>query len=225
MTITTDLKPSARYLWPVIGLVLIVAGGAPAAAQQEAAQAASQRGSVEAGREKATTCAACHGEAGNSPSAEWPSLAGQHAEYTVDQLKAFRDGTRPDVLDMQNLAAQLSEQDMWDIAAYYEAQTLEPKGANPDLVSRGEDIYRGGIPERGIAACIACHGPSGRGNPMAAYPRISNQHATYVEKTLGDYASGERRSDADVNQMMRNVAEMLLEEEMRALASYVQGLR
>lgn len=225
MTITTDLKPSARYLWPVIGLVLFVAGAAPAAAQQESAPAASQRGSVEAGREKSTTCAACHGEAGNSPSPEWPSLAGQHAEYTVSQLKAFRDGTRPDVLGMQNLAAQLSEQDMWDIAAFYEAQTLDPKGANPDLVGRGEDIYRGGIPERGIAACIACHGPSGRGNPMAAYPRISNQHSAYVEKTLGDYASGARRSDADVNQMMRNVAEMLLEEEMRALASYVQGLR
>ncbi len=190
-----------------------------------AADASAQQGSVEAGREKSTTCAACHGPDGNSPSPQWPSLAGQHAEYTVRQLEAFRDGTRPDVLGMQALASQLSEQDMLDIAAFYAAQTLDPKGANPELVGRGEDIYRGGIPERGIAACIACHGPGGRGNPMAAYPRVSHQHSDYVAKTLEDYASGARRSDAELNQMMRNVAEMLLEEEIRALASYLQGLR
>jgi cytochrome c553 len=89
----------------------------------------------------------------------------------------------------------------------------------------GQQIYRGGIPERGVAACIACHGPTGMGNPMAAYPRIGGQHSAYVLSTLQAYASGERRSDADMNQMMRNVSELLFENEMRALASYVQGLR
>lgn len=213
---TTTIEPKRLLGSICLGLALAAAGGT---------QAWAQEGSVEAGREKSTTCAACHGQDGNSPSPEWPSLAGQHAEYTVRQLEAFREGERPDVLGMQALAAELSEQDMLDIAAFYEAQTLDPKGADPELAGRGEDIYRGGIPERGIAACIACHGPSGRGNPLAAYPRVSHQHSAYVMKTLGDYADGERRSDADVNQMMRNVAEMLLEEEMRALASYMQGLR
>lgn len=202
-------------LWAGLGLVLAFTGSAPASAQQ---------GSVDAGKQKSTTCAACHGADGNSSSADWPSLAGQHAKYIVRQLKAFRDGDRPDVLGMKALASQLSEQDMLDIAAYFESQQLDPKGADPELVSRGEDIYRGGIPERGIAACIACHGPDGRGNPMAAYPRLSHQHAAYVQKTLGDYASGARKSDADMNQMMRNEAETLLESEMHALASYVQGL-
>ncbi len=213
---TKTIEPKRLLGRVCLGLALAAAGGA---------QAWAQEGSVEAGREKSTTCAACHGQDGNSPSPEWPSLAGQHAEYTVRQLEAFREGERPDVLGMQALAAELSEQDMLDIAAFYEAQTLDPKGADPELAGRGEDIYRGGIPERGIAACIACHGPNGRGNPLAAYPRVSHQHSTYVMKTLGDYADGERRSDADLNQMMRNVAEMLLEEEMRALASYMQGLR
>lgn len=126
---------------------------------------------------------------------------------------------------MQNFSATLSEQDMHDIGAYYATQALIPKGANPELVELGESIYRGGVPERDIAACIACHGPGGHGNPMAAYPRINGQHAAYIQSTLNEYASGNRTSDSDKNQMMRNVAELLLEDEIVALASYIQGLQ
>jgi len=189
-----------------------------------ALQVHAQQGSVSNGQLKAATCGACHGADGNSVTPEWPSLAGQSEAYTVRQLQAYRDLERPDV-GMQQFAGTLSEQEMHDIGAYYASQTLLPKGADPELVSLGEQIYRGGIAERGIAACIACHGPSGRGNPLAAYPRINGQHSAYILKTLQLYASGERRSDADKNQMMRNVAELLLEDEMRALASYVQGLQ
>ncbi|HEY8520393.1 MAG TPA: c-type cytochrome [Gammaproteobacteria bacterium] len=181
-------------------------------------------GSIEAGKTKASTCAACHGVDGNSVTPEWPSLAGQHASYIVKQLKAFQSGERTDV-QMTPFAMALTEQDMLDLAAYFEAQKPVPRGADPELVSLGQQIYRGGVPERGIAACIACHGPRGQGNPLAAYPKISGQHAAYVAKQLNAYAAGERRSDADVNQMMRNVSEMLLPDEIRALASYVQGLR
>jgi cytochrome c553 len=183
-----------------------------------------EEGSVEAGRTKAVTCGACHGVDGNSVASEWPNLAGQHSKYVVRQLEAYKNQLRADV-GMQGFAAMLSAQDMQDVAAYFSAQTPRPQGADPNLVSLGEQIYRGGIPERGVAACIACHGPDGRGNPLAAYPRISGQHATYVYATLQAYASGQRRSDVDLNQMMRNVAELLFEDEMRALASYVQGLR
>jgi cytochrome c553 len=182
------------------------------------------QGSVEAGKAKSATCAACHGTDGNSITAEWPSLAGQHASYIVKQLEAFKSGARQDV-QMTPFAMTLSEQDMYDLAAFFAAQRASPKGADPTLVSLGQQIYRGGVPERGIAACIACHGPEGDGNPLASYPKISGQHAAYVAKTLNAYAAGERRSDADVNQMMRNVSELLLEDEIRALASYVQGLR
>jgi cytochrome c553 len=183
-----------------------------------------QEGSVSAGQSKAATCSACHGADGNSVTAEWPSLAGQHPAYIVRQLEAYRDGERENVT-MLPFAMTLSEQDMRDIGAYYGAQTMLPKGADPELVSLGEQIYRGGVPDRGIPGCIACHGPGGHGNPLAAYPRISGQHAAYLKLTLEEYAAGGRRSDADFNQMMRNVAELLLEDEMRALASYIQGLR
>jgi cytochrome c553 len=138
-------------------------------------------------------------------------------------LKAFKAGDRVNVV-MKPFADMLTDQDMADIAAFFSAQKPVPKGADPALVSLGQQIYRGGVPQRGIAACIACHGPSGDGNPLAAYPRISGQHATYVARTLGEYASGTRRSDLDLNQMMRNEASPLSADEIKALASYVQGL-
>lgn len=188
------------------------------------AAAQAQTGNPDAGRTKAATCAACHGADGNSVTPEWPSLAGQSEAYTVRQLEAYRDQQRPD-LGMQQFAATLSDQDMHDIGAFYATQSLLPKGADPELVELGERIYRGGVPERGIAACIACHGPGGHGNPMAAYPRINSQHAAYLQKTLNEYVSGERTSDSDKNQMMRNIAELLLEDEVVALASYIQGLQ
>ncbi len=201
--------------WFAIGAALICLN----AAAQDAPV-----GDAEAGRAKAGTCAACHGIDGNSVTPEWPVLAGQHASYIVKQLKAFQSGERTDV-QMTPFAMTLSEQDIYDLAAYFSEQTPAPKGADPELVSLGQQIYRGGVPERGIAACIACHGPRGHGNPLAAYPKINGQHAAYTMKALQAYAAGERRSDTDVNQMMRNVAEMLLDDEIRALASYVQGLR
>ena len=149
--------------------------------------------------------------------------AGACGRGTPAPVPAFQSGDRQNVT-MMPFAQMLSEQDMLDVAAYFAAQKPTPKGADPALVSRGQQIYRGGVPERGIAACIACHGPGGHGNPFAAYPRIGGQHSAYVAKTLQEYASGDRRSDVDANQMMRNVAALLLEDEIRALASYVQGL-
>jgi cytochrome c553 len=182
-----------------------------------------QEGSVEAGRTKSATCAACHGVDGNSVTPDWPMLAGQHASYIVRQLQAFKDGERTDVT-MKPFADILSDQDMLDVAAYFAAQTPTPKGADPALVSLGQQIYRGGVPERAVAACIACHGPDGAGNPLAAYPRVSGQHAAYVTKQLNAYRAGDRTSDVEFDQMMRNVAETLLDDEIRALSSYVQGL-
>ena len=188
-----------------------------------AGTAQAQEGSVDAGRTKSVTCAACHGADGNSVTPDWPSLAGQHTGYIVRQLLAFKNGDRVNVT-MKPFADLLSDQDMLDVAAYFSTQTPTPKGADPALVSLGQQIYRGGVPDRGIAACIACHGPTGDGNPLAAYPRISGQHAAYVTATLNAYAAGDRRSDANLNQMMRNTASLLREDEIRALASYVQGL-
>lgn len=180
------------------------------------------QGSAEAGQSKSAVCAACHGADGNSVNPEWPSLAGQHESYLVTQLKAFKTGERQNVL-MSPMAMPLAEQDMEDLAAWFSSRPLTPKEADPALVGKGQRLYRGGDAERNIAACIACHGPTGQGNPLAGYPVIAGQHAAYAEATLKAYRAGERRSDA--SQMMRNVAANLSDSDIRALAAYIQGLR
>lgn len=212
--------------WVTLAAVAGMAVVAGAALAQEPAQGEDTifGGSIEAGREKSATCAACHGADGNSVNPEWPSLAGQHPGYTYNQLQAYKNGERQDP-GMVGFAQSMTDQDMRDVAAFYSSQTLSPKGADPDLVGLGEDIYRAGIPERGIPACIACHGPGGHGNYLASYPRIAGQHASYMLNTMREYAAGTRRSDTEYNQMMRNVADLLLEDEMRAVVSYVQGLQ
>jgi cytochrome c553 len=215
---------SAASVRGALALLAAVAALATAPLAARAQSPALGGGSAQAGQPKVVVCAACHGMDGNSVMPEWPSLAGQHARYTVNQLHAYKDGERLDA-GMRGFAATLSEQDIQDIGAFFASQSMAPKGADPEQVALGEQIYRGGIPERSIAACIACHGPTGRGNPLAGFPRVSHQHAQYLATTLQAYRAGERRSDADWNQMMRDIAESLLDEEIRALASYMQGLQ
>ncbi len=179
-------------------------------------------GSAEAGQAKSTPCVACHGMNGNSANPEWPSLAGQHPQYIVKQLKAFKSGARQNPL-MTPQAQPLSETDMADLAAYYASQTLTGLEADESKVALGQRLFRAGDAEKGIAACNSCHGPAGRGNPTALYPSIHGQHATYVEAQLKAYRNGTRQTDQ--NQMMRGVAKLLTDEEIAAVASYVQGLR
>jgi cytochrome c553 len=179
-------------------------------------------GSAEAGKAKAAVCAACHGVDGNSLNPEWPSLAGQHDTYILSTLKAFKSGTRKNVL-MAGQVAALADQDMQDLAAYFAAQKRQNKTTDPKLLTSGERLYRGGNKETGASACLACHGPTGRGNLPAGYPAIGAQHATYTAAQLKAYRSGERASDP--NQMMRNVAARLTDSEIESVASYVQGLR
>ncbi|MEO1244811.1 MAG: c-type cytochrome [Pseudomonadota bacterium] len=180
-------------------------------------------GDAEAGKAKSITCAACHGPEGNSANPLWPNLAGQHAAYLASQLQAFKDSKRVNAL-MSSQAMLLSEQDMANLAVYYEGMTPAVQAAaDADLVARGEALYRGGNKETGIAACMACHGPSGKGNPATQYPALGGQHAAYTEKTLQDYASGERKSVAG-NNAMNEIAAKLSDEEIKALAAYLQGL-
>jgi len=186
------------------------------------AGAALGEGSAEAGKAKSAVCAACHGMDGNSINPEWPSLAGQHAEYIVVQLSAFQSGARQNVL-MTPQAMNLSDEDKADLAAYYSSQSLTPKEADPKLVERGKSIYIGGDATRGISACIACHGPTGSGNPLANYPAVAGQYALYLAGQLRLYASGERTSDP--NQMMRSIASQMTDEDIRSVAAYMQGLR
>ncbi|MDH3977699.1 MAG: cytochrome c4 [Gammaproteobacteria bacterium] len=185
---------------------------------------ATAAGDAEQGKAKAGTCAACHGADGNSVNPEWPSLAGQHPDYLVAALKSFKNGSRANVL-MAGQAAGLDEQTMEDLAAYFASQKAAKRTADPALVDQGARIYRGGDIEKGISACMACHGPSGRGNPGAGYPILAGQHATYTANQLKAYRSGERQTDASMNQIMRNIAAEMSDGDINAVAAYIQGLQ
>lgn len=181
-------------------------------------------GDIDAGKAKSTPCSACHGADGISLSPLWPNLAGQAAPYIVAQLKDFKEGSRVDPL-MTPQAMNLSEEDMADLAVYFES--LPPAAqavADVERVDRAEALWRGGNAAEGVAACLACHGPTGRGNPAAAYPALAGQHAAYSAKQLREYAAGTRVTDGKTR-IMRDIAERLSPEDIEALASYVQGLK
>ena len=179
-------------------------------------------GDAAAGKAKSATCAACHGADGNSVNPEWPKIAGQHASYIVLQLQAYKDGKRQNAL-MMPMAMGLSDADMQDLAAYYASQQQTPGMADPELVATGERVCRGGSPSRGVPACIACHGRAGKGSPLTMYPKLAGQHAVYTYAQLKAYADQVRKSDK--NQMMRNIADRMSDSDMRAVASYIEGLR
>jgi cytochrome c553 len=179
-------------------------------------------GSVEAGQAKSATCMACHGMDGNSLSPEWPNLASQHTVYIERQLRAFKAGERKNDL-MSPMAMILTEEDMADLAAYFSSQQVRGGEADPAKVALGQRVYRSGNVARGVMACAGCHGPTGLGNPLAGYALIQGQHSVYVANQLRAYKAGARTTDP--NQMMRNIASSLSEEEIDAVASYVQGLR
>jgi cytochrome c553 len=179
-------------------------------------------GDAASGGQKAAVCAACHGMTGSSVNPQWPNLAGQHEAYIAVQLDQFKKGSRVDP-QMTPMAVGLSEADMQDLGAHFAQQTPAGLEADPSNWKAGEKLYRGGDPERELPACIGCHGPEGKGNAPAKYPALRAQHAVYAYKQLKDFAEGKRTSAG--NDIMSYVATKLTDEEMRALASYLQGLR
>lgn len=179
-------------------------------------------GNAEAGKTKSAVCAACHGADGNSgANPVWPKLAGQHPNYIIQQLQDFKAGKRIDTM-MAPMAAPLSEEDMADLAAYFNGQKRTIGEADANLVAEGEKLYRAGNAASGVSACSACHGPTGSGNPLSNFPSLSGQGAAYVVKALKDFRSGTRNNDAAG--MMRDVASRLTDAEIDAVAQYVQGL-
>jgi cytochrome c553 len=175
-----------------------------------------------AGKGKAAQCAACHGPDGNSANPEWPKLAGQHADYLVKQLQFFEAGERENTT-MKPMASVLDAQGREDVAAYYASQKVNTGMADPELVELGEKIYRSGNAESGIAPCMGCHGPKGAGNPAALYPALRGQHAKYVEIQLHGFAEGKRVNE-NAKKMMQLLASRMTNKEIRAVASYIQGL-
>lgn len=194
-----------------------------------AASAAGLVGDAAAGKTKAAACGACHGADGNSPAPTFPKLAGQGERYLVKQIHDIKSGARP-VPAMAGQTDNLSEQDIADIAAYYAGQKGSVNQAKKDLVARGEAIYRGGVREKGVPACAACHSPTGAGNAPAGFPKLGGQHADYVTTQLKAYraaADGDaagRANDGDTKPM-RGVAARMSDAEIAAVASYISGLQ
>ncbi len=167
---------------------------------------------------KAAVCVACHGVDGNSINPIWPNLAGQGAEYTVQQLNAFKTKKRNNAV-MWPFASNLTEEDMWDLAIYYSKQKIS---ISPTKTATSEDaakLYRGGDQERLIPACTACHGPNGAGNGPAKYPSLRGQHAAYTELQLRAYRKGSRK-----HPMMQAIAQKLSDEDIKVLSSYISAL-
>lgn len=199
-----------KAVWTILGLVAasLATGNALAA------------GSIEKGKARSAVCAGCHGPNGQAGNPVWPNLAGQSAGYIVKQLQDFKSGARKDPM-MSGQAMGLSKADMEDLGAYF-ASLAPKKGAasKKELALKGERLYRGGNAKTKVAACMACHGPSGQGiSPN--YPAISGQNAAYSAKQLKAFKDGVRNND---NKVMTGVAFSMSLEEIEAVSEYMQGL-
>ena len=167
-------------------------------------------------------CAACHAVDGNSAAAANPKLAGLNAEYLYKQLSEFKSGDRKNAV-MSGMVASLSPQDMQNLAAYYSAQQPKPgTSKDQELALHGQKVYRGGVMGAGVPACASCHGAQGQGIP-AQFPRLAGQHSDYIYSQLNSFRVGARANDGA--KMMRTIAAKMTDADMKAVASYIQGLR
>lgn len=165
-------------------------------------------------------CAACHGADGNSVASANPTLAGQHAKYIESQLKAFKSGERKNPV-MMGMATPLTPADMANVAAYFSSQKVKPReAADKSQMPLGKKIYTAGNPATKVPACMACHGPAGKGYPDQ-YPAVGSQHAAYIAKQLADFKAGTDRKNA----VMHDIAMRLTDAEVKAVSEYMSGLR
>ncbi|MFZ3153244.1 c-type cytochrome [Pseudomonas sp.] len=179
-------------------------------------------GNAEAGQGKVVVCGACHGADGNSAAPNFPKLAGQGERYLLKQLKDIKSGARP-IVEMTGLLDNLSDQDLEDISAYFASQQMSVGAADPKLVERGGELFRGGKLAEGMPACTGCHSPNGAGLDAAGYPQLGGQHATYIAKQLTDFREGNRTNDGD-SMIMRSIAAKLSNKDIEAVSSFIQGL-
>ena len=205
-----------------LGTCLLFAASASVAFAADVAPTATPAAKPDLAKGQATStnvCAACHTSDGSRGSPANPILQGQHAEYLVKQLSEFKSGKRANAI-MTGMASALSEDDMKNVAAFYAGKQAKPGFAkHKDLVTLGEKIYRGGIADRGIPACAACHSPTGAGIP-AQYPRLAGQHGDYTEAQLVSFRSGTRSNSAP----MIGVVAKMNDKEIKAVADYIAGL-
>ncbi|UXI68203.1 c-type cytochrome [Tahibacter amnicola] len=180
-------------------------------------------GDAKAGETKAAACGACHGPDGNSSDKQYPKIAGQQADYIARQLALFKSNKRVNPV-MAGFAAPLSEQDMADLGAYFASKRAVPGNGDQALKARGEQLWRTGDTALGVPACMACHGPAGRGNSGAGYAQLSGQWTDYVVAKLKEWKSGTTWGTDDRALIMPDIAKRLSEQDINAVASYAEGL-
>jgi cytochrome c553 len=214
-TLTSISEPmKARFV--LLGLLSTLTGAAMAATPAPAAKADVAKGQAIATQ----VCGACHSFDGSRGSPANPIIAGQHPEYLVKQLQDYKSGRRNNAI-MRGFASTLSDDDMKNVAAFYASKSAKPGFAkDKTLVQLGERIWRGGIADKGVPACAACHGPSGAGLPVQ-YPRMAGQHADYTEAQMLAFRSGARAN----NVQMATIAAKLNDREIKAVSDYAAGLR
>ena len=172
------------------------------------------------GQQLVATCTACHAADGSRGAPTNPIIQGQHPEYIVKQLAEFKAAKRKNPI-MQGIAAQLSEEDMRHIAAFYASKSAKPGFAKvKETLGLGEQIYRGGIGSKQVPACSGCHSPNGAGIP-SQYPRLAGQHGDYTEAQLVAFRSGVRANSAQ----MTTIASKMSDAEIKAVSDYLAGLR
>jgi len=196
---------------------------APAHADAAPAHAGPILGDAKAGESKSAACGACHGIDGNPTDKQYPKLAGQNEAYIARQITLFKSQKRQNPI-MMGFAATLSEQDMHDIGAYFAGKTSLPGVADDKLVERGQALYRAGDVKLGVPACMACHGPDGRGMAGAGFPQLGGQWTDYVATKLKDWKAGTTWGDDANAKVMPAIAQKLSDADINAIASYVEGL-
>lgn len=180
-------------------------------------------GDPQAGEQNAAVCAGCHGQGGQKPvMGVYPKLSELGERYLYNQLTLIKSQERM-IPEMTGLLDNMSDQDLQDLAAYFDSQEMIVSQADPDLVDAGAQLYRGGNLATGVPACAGCHNPQGKGNEPAGYPHLGGQNAEYVSKQLKAYRDGTRDSGLNASIMM-DVAAKLTDAEIEAVSSYISGL-
>lgn len=165
-------------------------------------------------------CVSCHGAGGNSTISINPKLSAQSQPYLYKQLVNFTTDARNQPV-MSLYAKMLTDEDKRNVAAWLSAQGAKPGAAkNRDTIELGKKIYRGGIAEKSVPACASCHGATGGGIP-ALYPRLAGQHQDYTVAQLGLFKGHGRKNSPE----MAAIAARMSDDEMKAVADYVAGLK
>jgi len=165
---------------------------------------------INAGKERAAMCLNCHGQDGNSPSSNIPSLAGQKPAYIANQLRSFRSGARKDGM-MNNMAKGLSNAEINNMAAFFTSLKNKSVGSNKkELIQEGKKLASG--------MCFGCHGAGAVG--MGVTPRLAGQQPKYLVKQLKAFKNKTRK-----NPMMGSIAGGFSNDEIKALAEYMASLK